>query len=282
MEVIKAVEFKARWTDMEEKDREERGQTTEEALEEERKNTQVYNKQEGILKLANMRVTDLPTNKEVILPDERPNKVEVGLQSFGAEIMEVARKYIKENVDSSGNVKVSNLSQKQEAGLKDIETMVKNKHIVTKTDKSGRQCLLTEDEYIATGLPHVVGDEVKTRKEVEKSEDILNSHATHFARLVGLCDGQDCARRLKSALLNQNTLPPCLYLTIKDHKPMTPGEPLPARGVCGAKRAPNGQLGFILVQVLDAVSDKISKSQGTECSSTEDMLANIEEKINQK
>ena len=140
MDVTKAVDVKARWTDMEEKDREERGQTREKAKEEERREAQVHNKQEGVLKLCNMRVTDLPTSKEAYLPDERPNSVEVGLQSFGALMMEVARKYIKQNVDNAGNVKTSNLSKKQVEGLRDIEFLVKSKHIVTNTDKSGRQC----------------------------------------------------------------------------------------------------------------------------------------------
>ena len=36
---------------------------------------------------------------------------------------------------------------------------------------------------------------------------------------------------------------------------MVPGAPLPARPVCGAVRSHNGQLGFMLVKILDAVSD---------------------------
>ena len=80
--------------------------------------------------------------------------------------------------------------------------------------------------------------------------------------------------------MNQNTLPPSLYFTVKDHKPMVPGDPLPARPVCGAVRAHNGQLGFMLVKVLDAVSDILAKQNGTESISTEDTIATIEEKIN--
>ena len=91
--------------------REDSEQTKEEAEEEERRETEVYNKQEGTLKLYNMRVTDFPTNKEVYLPDERPNDVEVGLQAFSADMLEVARKYIKDNVDKNGNVKVGNLTK---------------------------------------------------------------------------------------------------------------------------------------------------------------------------
>ena len=125
---------------------------------------------------------------------------------------------------------------------------------MTKTDKSGRQCLLTENEYIQVGEQHVSRDPVKSRKDMEKNEDVLNCHAIQFCRLLGVCDGKNCARRLKSALMNQNTHPPNLYFTIKDHKAMIPGEPLPARPVCGATKAHNAQLGFMLVKVLDGVS----------------------------
>ena len=114
MEVNKAVDVKARWTDVEMKDREERGQSREEAEEEQRQETVVYNRVEGTLDLANMRVTDLPTNKEVFLPDERPDDVEVRLQGFSVEMMEIGRKYIKEKVDAKGNVKECNLNVKQQ------------------------------------------------------------------------------------------------------------------------------------------------------------------------
>ena len=124
-------------------------------------------------------------------------------------------------------------------------------------------------------------DAVKTSEESEKNEDILNCHAMQFCRLIGLCDGQSCSRRLKSAILNQNTLPPSLYFLVKDHKPWTPGDPLPARPVCGAKTAHNGQLGFMLSKVLDAASDVMAKKHATECSSTQDLIAAIEERINQ-
>ena len=123
MEVSKAVDVKARWEDMDRVRREESQQTKEEAEEEDRRETEVYNKQEGTLKLYNMRVTDLPTSKEVYLPDERSNEVEVGLQAFSAEMLEEARKYIRDNVDKNGCVKDGNLTKTQEAGLKDLENL---------------------------------------------------------------------------------------------------------------------------------------------------------------
>ena len=59
-------------------------------------------------------------------------------------------------------------------------------------------------------------------------------------------------------MINQNTNPPSLYFTVKDHKRMVPGDPLPARPVCGAVRAHDGQL----VKVMDAVSDIFAKQNG--------------------
>ena len=77
-------------------------------------------------------------------------------------------------------------------------------------------------------------------------------------------------------MINQNTNPPSLYFTVKDHKPVVPGDPLPARPVCGAVRAHDGQLGFMLVKVIDAVSDIFAKQNGTESISTEYTIFTIE------
>ena len=71
-EVLKAVNVKARWEDMAREERQETQQTREEAEEEERLETEIFNRQEGVLRLDKMRVTSLPTNKEICLPDERP------------------------------------------------------------------------------------------------------------------------------------------------------------------------------------------------------------------
>ena len=103
-----------------------------------------------------------------------------------------------------------------------------------------------------------------------------------MCRLLGLCDGQNCSRRLKSAILNQNTLPPALYFLVKDHKPWSPGETLPARPVCGATSTHNGQLSFMLAKVLDAVSDILAKELGTESLGTMDTISMLERDINSK
>ena len=49
-------------------------------------------------------------------------------------MIQVARTYIQENVDRAGNPKEKNLTAMQEQGLKEIQTLVEQKHVVTKTD----------------------------------------------------------------------------------------------------------------------------------------------------
>ena len=107
----------------------------------------------------------MPTNKEIILPEERPEREEAGIRAFGTEMLEVTKKYIKEKVDKTGYPRERNLTVAQEVGLKEIQSLIGRKHVVTKTDKSDRLCLLTEEDYVETGQPHVEGDDVKENAE---------------------------------------------------------------------------------------------------------------------
>ena len=109
------------------------------------------------------------------------------MQGFGAEVMEVSRQYIRENVDKDGNVRQSNLSESQKAGLRDIENMMKEKkHIVIKTDKSDRLCLLSENDYVKTGEPHVTEDEVKNLDDAKTNEERhLELQRPSFLQIVG-------------------------------------------------------------------------------------------------
>ena len=92
VEITKVLEVKARW---ELKERQEMAERTEERAdgnqktrqeeeEEASQETQVHDKQKRILRLHKTRVTDLPTNKEVFLPEERPKSEESGLRAFKA------------------------------------------------------------------------------------------------------------------------------------------------------------------------------------------------------
>ena len=54
------------------------------------------------LRFPSMRVTSIPTNTEVRLPDPLNTQEEMKLQGFRNEIMKITSDYIKENCDKKG------------------------------------------------------------------------------------------------------------------------------------------------------------------------------------
>ena len=84
-----------------------------------------------------------------------------------------------------------------------MKNQIKAKQLIYgKTDKSYKPFLVTEEEYLEIAKPHVDKDNTISLAEVKKKENILNCHTFQISRVFGVCDGQNCSRRLKSAFLN--------------------------------------------------------------------------------
>ena len=82
-------------------------------------------------------------------------------------------------------------------------------------------------------------------------------------------------------MTNHHLPPPVLRLALKDHKQISADqETLPCRPIAAAALSHNGQASSLVSSLLNAVAD-LSNS-GTECRSTEDMIAKIEEKVNSR
>ena len=81
-------------------------------------------------------------------------------------------------------------------------------------------------------------------------------------------------------MTNKNLPPPCLKICPKDHKTPVPGQPLASRPICGAKTSNNGQLSHLLSLILNELAEQFD--EGTECRSTEEMIAEMEEKVNSR
>ena len=84
------------------------------------------------------------------------------MQSFSAEMIEVARDYIKTNVDKQGNVKESNMTEKQaiNLGLKALSAANDNN---LKAEVIEIAVISTEREF-GTLDPKVVSGEIKKIK----------------------------------------------------------------------------------------------------------------------
>ena len=272
---LEKAKVKARWHDRSDEERNAAQETLEEQQEKERAEKQVVigNK----INLNKIRVTTLPGNKEVILPDDRSEETEAGIAGFKEEMMEVVKRYRKEKCDEKGNIKEASINKEVESGIKELKDQIKTKkQIYGKTDKSDHPFLVTEEEYKEIAKPYVDKDTIVSKDEAKKMENVLNCHSYQICRAFGVCSAHNCSRRLKSALTNSNTNPPCLYFQIKDHKTPKPGEPKAARGLVGAGTGSFGrEAGHIITIILDAIADTVARQQGTELRSTEDLLAGI-------
>ena len=236
----------------------------------------------GKIDMTKLRVSQLKTKRDVIVPEDCSQEEERRIASLKEEVMQIMREYISERCDDKGKPKDSSFPKEVERGIKDLGKLCKEEDLVVfQTDKSNKLSVNTRENYLKKMDKHTEGNLVITNQQLHLKERLLNHHTLQTARALGVGRGttDSQAARLKAALLNQDKTPPILYGTPKDHKPVQQGEEEtgpPTRPICGAKRAPNGQLSDLLVRVLDPLCDLEAEELGTESRSTEDMIASLD------
>ena len=250
------------------------GETEEEAERNEINSHALVDDATKVINFNNLRVTDLPTNRQVGVPPLASNSVEVQMAGIEAELVQATCEYLKTKCDQKGVPKESNLSPELETGMKQAIEMQKNGNVVvTETDKSSRLCLDTLQEYVAMAEPHIRKDKVVTDKDVASIEKLMNCHSYQLCRIFGVCTAWDDGKRVKAAMTNKNLPPPSLKLSHKDHKPILPGKPAPCRPICSATISPNGQTSHLVSMVLNQLAE--AYDEGTECKSKEEMIAEM-------
>ena len=91
------------------------------------------------------------------MPPPRPSKEECDLEVRTSLLMEEFKKYREENCDQKGNQKNKNLNDNEERGLKKIlKRIEKHEVVVRETDKSGKFCVSTWENYSEQGRVHIV------------------------------------------------------------------------------------------------------------------------------
>ena len=86
-----------------------------------------------------MRITSLPSNKEVQLPDPADNEEEAKLLAFKTEVFNAVEHYVKGNTarNSQSNKHFSNLSKSQNKGISDLRKKCQSEDLVImETDKT--------------------------------------------------------------------------------------------------------------------------------------------------
>ena len=70
-----------------------------------------------------------------------------------------------------------NLSSGEKRGLKSLKKRVaEGKLIVCQTDKSGRFCVLTREQYLEAGLEHTKKDKKIDKRDHEEIQRAVNGH----------------------------------------------------------------------------------------------------------
>ena len=273
--------YKQRLNMKSEEEREELGENQEDTEEREMREHALVEKDTNIINFNNLRPTDLPTNRTVGVPPLANNNVEIQMAAIEAELVAATNEYIEKKCDKKGFPKESNLTKNLEEGILELKAMTKEQgKIITETDKSSKFLLTDQASYVAMAGPHINKDKVITQDDVSTIERLMNGHNYQICRIFGVCTGWDDGKRVKGAMTNKNLPPPCLKICPKDHKTPVPGQPLASRPICGAKTSHNGQLSHLLSLILNELAEQFD--EGTECRSTEEMIAEMEEKVNSR
>ena len=232
---------------------------------------------ENTLRLSSMKVTALPFNKEVRLPEVMESREEVNLAAYKTEVLELVRKYTEENCSSEGKQAI-NISEEESQGIQSLKRRCKGEDLVImETDKSKRLSPMTKENYVAVTEPHIVDDRVVSENELKNIENILNAHTCQISRSFNLCYEQGDFRRIKQAITNASIIPPPLRSLRKDHKKVSDDMVVfgpSSRPVGNGNNAPDSQLSWLLATICQKAADSLCSP--SECISTEDMLSSID------
>ena len=174
-----------------------------------------------LLQFSKRRVTDLPTNRRINVPEPEDDGVEVVFANMKNRISQAARKYIDQNCEENGMIKTKNSNTTEEVrrGTESLKERSKRGEIVvTMTDKSGKMSVNTRENYVESMQKHIKDDPVMSWEEKEKLERNINGHTLQLGRILEVGENFQHEERVKNALRNKNCHVPGLAGLAKDHK----------------------------------------------------------------
>ena len=214
-------------------------------------------------------VTDLKECARITLPRPLDIKHESLIEMRRGTIERIYNEYRKEECNQKGEVK-GNLTEDEKEGLKSLQKRMKNQEIVIcKSDKSGKLCVVSREEYIRMGQEHTSKDVEIDRKTIIEKEKQLNGHVFLWSKMWG--SGEDHNHRdriIDSKVVSSEQLAD-MYILYKDHKEGRKSRPV----VTGCNSNTRGFSNSVS-DLLESVN-KANQSP-YEAISGEDMLAKIE------
>ena len=221
--------------------------------------------------------TNLPTCQSLKMPKKSDFDTEMNMSVIKQKMMEATKHYEKKFCNNAGYPE-SNLTKEERDGIKEIKEKVKNKELFVKgTDKSGRLCADTIENYSEAIGKHTVGDETISIKQAEYLEGKLNDNLKILNRIFnvgGETSRKNNQERVHLASVSTNSSIPILDGVRKDHKPLKPGAEVagpPVRPICYANESPNFRISHFLSKIINDFCDAVDDHH--EARSSEEMRA---------
>ena len=131
------------------------------------------------------RATDLKECSRVTLPKPLSTKHEANIEIRRSNNEKIYNEYRGKVCNKRGEVK-GNLTTEEKDGVRSLQKRIKNHEIVVmKTDKSGKLCVMSKEEYIRMGEEHTRKDVKIDRREIVDKEKHLNGHVFFWSKMWG-------------------------------------------------------------------------------------------------
>ena len=195
-------------------------------------------------------------------------KLETEISVKNSNLLKIAVE-TKEAIENTNN-KGQNLDKDLRDGVKSLKKRSKDGELViTETDKSGKFCVFSMEEYMKAGEVHTRNDEKIDEKELKKVQNTLNATCSMFLKVFRVGENSDHVERHRTNHINQSVNPSAMRLTLKDHKGL---ENIKTRPLCGPGM--NTNLSNLLSDILEAIANNMP--QTWEQCSTESVLGKVD------
>ena len=250
-----------------------------EAEEAEMAGRRVYDDETLTADFRKRRVTDSKLNKRITVPEpavqDKEVKIEALVNMLETIVDKEARKETPTFHGSGRPGQLSTLTEQQRKGRKSLKSREKSGELVIlASDKSGKRAVMRRELYVELMEPHMAGDTIHTKEEVDAKEKFFDGACSQILRAVNM--GQDWGHedRFKSAHSTSHNQVPSVNQLVKDHK-----ETLKTRPVCRAKsnQTPNGPLSELIGELLNPYIEAADRKERTEVLSQEELCHEIGE-----
>ena len=149
----------------------------EEAEWQEVKSTMIFDFEEKEMDFGRCKATNWKGNKRITLPKGGSTQMEAYLEVRRKEASKIFDECMELLGDGFEKTGMDNLTTSEKRGLNSLKRKVKEGVlIICQTDKSGRFCVMSREDYRMAGSKHTSKDREITNKENEEIQRALNGH----------------------------------------------------------------------------------------------------------